>query len=330
MAKCVVLVDEPIEGPLESSTTETIRVTTKSAYTKPDQGPMKHIEFRNSPYLDLASLPDDVVPIIVMSKAVSIEVRDAVRRTWGFDRAYANNTLRIKTFFLVGTDDFMTQRIRMEQVMFDDVIHVNVPDMYSFSAYKEIAAMMWVRSFLPKSLFYVKVEDDVIINMRMFVTHLLPRIRTATDQHLILGWYGSEHTVKRGAYQKFVKAVYSTSSEQLNYAMSLMYAVTAVGVDSMLETLNDVELIEYPGDPFVTGILRDAGHVDITDLAKKSGDFSFEMANGACKMAFEKNPTLLICLSSSHASSTQSIPEYFEAWNVLIAQMPQLLQKKIA
>ena len=289
---------------------------------------MQHIEFRNSPYLDLSLLPDDVVPIMVLSKAVSIEVRDAVRRTWGFDRAYCNNTLRIKIFFLVGTDDFMTQRIHMEQIVFDDVIHVNVPDMYSFSAYKEIAAMMWVRSFLPKSLFYIKAEDDVIINMRMFVNHLLPRIEASTDQHLILGWYGTEHTVQRGAYQKFIKAVYSSTAEQLNYAMSLMYAVTAVGVDSMLESLYDVELIEYPGDPFVTGILRDAGHVDITDLAKKSDDYPFGIATGACKVAFEKNPKLLICISSSRMGSAQSIPEYFEAWNVLIAQMPQLLEKK--
>jgi hypothetical protein len=158
---------------------------------KKRQGVMSSIEFTNSPYLTFQSISTNVIPIIVLSKASNIEVRDAIRRTWGFDRPYRNDTIRAKVFFLVGTDDFMTQRIRMEQNVFDDVIQVTVPDMYSFSAYKELSAMMWVRSYLPEIPFYIKTEDDVILNMKVFIDQLLPTIESVSSQHMVIGWFGS-------------------------------------------------------------------------------------------------------------------------------------------
>jgi hypothetical protein len=288
---------------------------------KKSQSVMSAIEFTNSPYLVFSSFPANFVPIIVLSKASNIEVRDAIRRTWGFYRLHREGTLRIKIFFLVGTDDFMTQRIRMEQVVFDDVIQVTVPDMYSFSAYKELSAMMWVRSYLPDAPFYIKSEDDVIINMKVLVDVFLPKIEDAASEQLIVGWFGSEHSVQRGTYQKFIDAVLPASSGDLNYAMNLLYGVTASGADSMIDALSHIELIEYPGDPFVTGILRDAARVKIINLTNSTDNLKYEIANGACKGAFIKNATTLVCTSSLHAGSTRSMPEYFDAWNALIGEI---------
>ena len=283
-------------------------------------GVMSAIEFRNSPYLFVQSFPTDFVPIIVLSRASNIEVRDAIRRTWGFYRLYRGSTLRVKIFFLVGTDDFMTQRIIMEQNVFDDVIQVTVPDMYSFSAYKELSAMIWIRKYLPDVRFYVKTEDAVIVNVKLLVDQVLPIVESVSDQQMIIGWFGSEHSVQRGTYQKFIDAVVPPSASELQYAMSLLYVVTASGADGMIEALRHVELIEYPGDPFVTGILRDAAHVQITNLATSSDSLKYELANGGCKNSFEKHPNLLICTSSLHVGSIKSMPEYFDAWNVLIGE----------
>jgi len=283
-------------------------------------GVMSTIAFSNSPYLVINSFPANFVPVIVLSKASNIEVRDAIRRTWGFYRSYRDDTLRIRIFFLVGTDDFMTQRIRMEQNVFDDVIQVTIPDMYSFSAYKELSAMIWIRSYFPNNPFYIKTEDHIILNMETFVDDFLPIIESNSNQELIIGWFGTEHKLQRGTYQKFIDAVVPPSSGDLNYAMGLLYAVTATAADRMIDTLNHVELIEYPGDPFVTGILRDAAHVPINNLGNSSENFKYEVANGACKTTFTKDPNLLVCTSSLHAGSFQSMPEYFEAWNVLIGE----------
>ena len=276
------------------------------------------IEFTNSPFLELDSLPTNFVPIMVLSKAPNIEVRDAIRRTWGFYRPYRNNTLRIKIFFIVGTDDFMTHRIRMEQNVFDDVIQVTVPDMFSFSAYKELSAMMWIRSYLPKLSFYIKTEDDIILNMKVFVNRLLPLIEPVAHRQLVVGWLGSDHTIQRGAYQKFADAPIPTSDDEIKYAMDLLYVVTASAADNMLNELTNVELIEYPGDPFVTGILRDVANVSITDLGRSSERLAYELTNGECKGAFESRRDLLVCTSSLHFGSIRSMPEYFDAWSVII------------
>ena len=279
---------------------------------------MSTIEFTNSPFLAFDSLPTNFVPVIVLSKAPNIEVRDAIRRTWGFYRSYRNDTLRIKIFFIVGIDDFMIHRVRMEQNVFDDVIQVTIPDMYSFSAYKELCAMLWMRNYLPKLPFYIKSEDHAILNMRVFVNRLLPFIQSIANQPLIVGWFGSEHSVQRGTYQKFIDAILPRSDDEINYAMNLLYVVTASAVGRMLTELNNVELIDYPGDPFVTGILRDIAKVSITNLAQSSGNFTYELANGACKESFLKRPDLLLCTSSLVVGSTRSMPEYFEAWSAII------------
>ncbi|UJR27544.1 hypothetical protein I4U23_008826 [Adineta vaga] len=283
-------------------------------------GVMSTIDFINSPYLDLTLFSTDIVPVMILSQASNIEVRDAIRRTWGFFRSYRKNNLRLKIFFLVGTDDRLKERIRMEQNVFDDVIQVSVPDMYSFIAHKELSAMIWVRSYLPKNSFYVKTEDDVILNTRVFVDDFLPLIESVYNQDIVIGWFGTEHHVKRGAYQKFIDAVLPPTADDVNYAMSLLYAVTSSAADRMINALDNIELIEYPGDPFVTGILRDNANVQITNLATTSYKLQYEIANGLCEGSFTRKPDLLICTSSLHAGSTKSMTEYFNAWNILIGE----------
>ncbi|CAF1683262.1 unnamed protein product, partial [Adineta ricciae] len=301
-----------------------IHVETRTAASPPVSlkrpGILSTIEFSNSPYLELNLFSSNTIPVLVLSRACNIEVRDAIRRTWGFHRSYRDNSLRLKIFFLVGTDDLLTERIRMEQNIFDDVIQVSIPDMYSFIAYKELSAMLWVRSYLPSHSFYLKTEDDVIINMKILVNDFLPIIESVYKQNIIIGWFGTEHRVPRGNYQKFVNAMIPPSSGNINYAMSLLYAMTATAADRIMETLQDIELIEYPGDPFVTGILRDVAKVQISNLATMTDKFQYSVANEPCQTAFSKNLNLLICTSSLHTGSPKSMPEYFDAWNVLIGE----------
>ncbi|CAF4599783.1 unnamed protein product, partial [Didymodactylos carnosus] len=170
------------------------------------------LQFKNPAHLVLNMFEAPFVPIIVLSKAANVEVRDAIRRTWGFERLY-NDTL-LKTFFLVGTDDFMTQRLEMEQLVFDDIIQVSIPDISTFSAYKELAAMYWVKMYLPMVEYYVKTEEDTIINTPVFVNILLPRVHS--QEQVIYGWFGNDHVVKRNPdYQKFVDAVVPPTSDLL-------------------------------------------------------------------------------------------------------------------
>jgi hypothetical protein len=292
----------------------------QTSLQKKSHSVLSAIEFFNSPYLDLESQSFNIIPIIVLSKVSNIDVRDAIRRTWAFNQLYRSNTIQVKVFFLVGTDDYTIKRIRAEQTIFSDVIQVSIPDIYSFIAYKELSAMMWIKSYLPNAPFYIKTEDDVIINMKAIIDKLLPIIESVINENLIIGWFGLEHSVQRGTYQKFIDAVLPPVYLDISYAMSLLYVVTSKASDRMLDTLSHVDSIEHSGDLFVTGFLRDAAQVQIKNLAASVGDYRYELSNGACTEEFQKNSKLLLCTSSLHIGSNHSVSEYFKAWNLLLSQ----------
>ena len=277
------------------------------------------IEFLNPLYMDVNSTSSStLVPIIVLSKASNMEQRDAIRRTWALDESYRNGTIKVKVIFLVGTDDYMIRRIRAEQTLFDDVVQVSVPEMNSFLAYKELSALLWVRAHLPDAQFYVKTEDDAMLNIQGVVNQLLPIIESVVEQSVVVGWFGPEHAMQRGTYQKFINAVLPPSSVDLNYAMGLLYAVTSKAADRILDVLSEVELAEYPGDPFVTGVLRNAANVESHELNTSMGNDRYATTRARCREAFERNPRLLLCTSLSYPGMTRPTIEYFDVWNTLL------------
>ena len=280
---------------------------------------LSSIEFFNPLYLDVNSTSSaTLVPIIVLSKASNIELRDAIRRTWALDQSYRNGTIKVKVIFLVGTDDYMTRRIRAEQILFDDVVRVSLSDMISFVTYKELSVLLWVRAHLPNAQFYVKTEDEVMLNMQVLVDQLVPIIEGVVDQSVVVGWFGSEHALQRGTYQKFINAVLPPSSVDLHFAMGLLYAVTAKAADRILDVLGEVESAEYPGDPFVTGVLRNAANVDSHDLNKSMGTDRYVLTRTGCREEFERNTRLLLCTSILYFGMTRSTVEYFDVWNTLL------------
>jgi hypothetical protein len=281
---------------------------------------LSSIEFFNPLYLDVNSTSSSstLVPIIVLSKASNMEQRDAIRRTWALDESYRNGAIKVKVIFLVGTDDYMIRRIRAEQILFDDVVQVSLSDMNSFLAYKELSALLWVRAHLPDAHFYVKTEDDVMLNIQGVVDQLVPVIEGVVEQSVVVGWFGSEHALQRGTYQKFINAVLPPSTVDLHYAMGLLYAVTSKAADRILDVLSDVESVEYPGDPFVTGVLRNAAEVESHELNKSLGNDRYAVMKAGCREAFERNPRLLLCTSAPYSGVTPSTIEYFDVWNTLL------------
>ena len=275
------------------------------------------IEFTNSPHFNSNAHSSNTIPIIVLSKASQIEVRDAIRRTWAFNQ---NDTIDIQVFFLVGTDDYTINRIRAEQKIFNDVIHVSIPDTNPFIAYKDLAAMYWIRTYLPNTLFYIKTEETVIMNINVVVNKLLPIIQSVRDEQLVIGWFGSRHVNYRKIYQEFINAIFSSSAMNYNYAMSLLYIVTSKASDRMLDLLVGTEFMALPGDLFLTGFLRDAAHVEIKNLASHSEDYPYKITNGVCPDELKTNPNLLFCTSSLQFGLDYSVLEYFDAWNKLLSK----------
>lgn len=293
-------------------------VSLSSAPTKKaKKGVLSAIEFFNSETLILDFDSSKIIPILVLSNASNIEIRDAVRRTWGFKQTYGKDMVPYKVFFLVGVEDFVERRIHAEQIIFGDVIQVSLPDIYSYFAYKELSAMVWVKTFLPQARYYIKTEDNTFMNMKIINNVLMPIIENSTNNQTILGWFNSEPILPRGSYQKLVNAILPPQEIELYYALSLFYVITTKAIDSMLEALSHIDFIEHPGDPFVTGVLRDAAHVQRKDFSIYIGHFRYELKDGACRQSIETNPYLLFCAVSEDIRITRSVQEYFDAWNML-------------
>ena len=62
--------------------------------------------------------------IVVLSRGLNFDYRQAVRATWGRNRNYKSSNIYIQTVFFVGTADSVQLAIRNEQAMFNDVIEI--------------------------------------------------------------------------------------------------------------------------------------------------------------------------------------------------------------
>ena len=67
---------------------------------------------------------DHLMIIIVLSRALNFDYRQAIRGTWGQNGKYKHSRIHIQTIFFVGTDDSVISGIRDEQAIFNDVIEI--------------------------------------------------------------------------------------------------------------------------------------------------------------------------------------------------------------
>jgi hypothetical protein len=63
--------------------------------------------------------------IIVLSHALNLDYRQAIRATWGRKGKYKSNNIFVQTIFFVGIDDSLQSAIRNEQSLFNDVIEIS-------------------------------------------------------------------------------------------------------------------------------------------------------------------------------------------------------------
>ena len=84
-------------------------------------------EFINPPKSICTNLqdPNNSMIIIVHSRALNFDYRQAIRATWGRNGKYKSSDIFIQTIFFVGIDDSLQSAIRHEQILFNDVIEIS-------------------------------------------------------------------------------------------------------------------------------------------------------------------------------------------------------------
>ena len=87
---------------------------------------LHRLTFSNPAQSICTSLPETnlTLVIIVLSRAVHFDHRQAIRATWGRSGKHASHKMHVKTIFFVGTDDRTQLAIRNEQKVFGDVVEI--------------------------------------------------------------------------------------------------------------------------------------------------------------------------------------------------------------
>jgi hypothetical protein len=69
--------------------------------------------------------PNKSIILIVLSRALNLDYRQAIRATWGRSITYKSTNITVKTIFFVGTDDSIYSAIRAEQAIFNDIVEIS-------------------------------------------------------------------------------------------------------------------------------------------------------------------------------------------------------------
>jgi len=79
--------------------------------------------------------------ILVLSRGLNFDYRQAIRATWGRNGKYKKNNIYVQTIFFVGTDDSVQSAIRNEQAMFNDVVEIGKVGIEITTNYTEICLL---------------------------------------------------------------------------------------------------------------------------------------------------------------------------------------------
>lgn len=201
--------------------------------------------------------------IIVKSALRNTERRQAIRKTWGFEKRFSD--VHLKRVFMLGIshDESLMAAISSEAQQNGDIVQADFLDTYYNNTIKTMMAMRWVVDHCSYSQYYLFVDDDYYVSMKnvlRFIAH--PSVYPGYAITLNSMW---EHKLKR-AQQERLYAGYVVESRPLRYKFSKWY----------------VSLTEYPFSkwpPYVTAgafILSRAALFDLYYVSQYTQHFRFD------------------------------------------------------
>lgn len=107
------------------------------------------------------------VVYLVKSAVAHRDRRDAIRKTWGFERRFSD--VNIKTVFLLGhapNDVKLEAEVEAESKEHHDIVQGSFVDTYFNNTIKTAMGLRWAVEHCPKSRFYMFVDDDYYVSTR--------------------------------------------------------------------------------------------------------------------------------------------------------------------
>ncbi|XP_030638715.1 beta-1,3-galactosyltransferase 2-like [Chanos chanos] len=129
------------------------------------------------------------------------EARDTIRKTWGNDSLVQEKKFLV--LFLLGlpsgaNTEKMQEMLSLENQRHQDLIQANFTDSYRNLTIKTMMMLEWLASYCDQALYAVKVDSDILLNLRNLVK-ILPKV--PKDYMTGLVWWHS--VVLRDPSNKF-------------------------------------------------------------------------------------------------------------------------------
>ncbi|KAH9499866.1 Beta-1,3-galactosyltransferase 1 [Bulinus truncatus] len=195
----------------------------------------------------------------VPSRTNSFEARQAIRDTWGQYATSPTNNAVVLFFLGVQADRAGQEHIDAEALEYGDIVQEDFEDTYRNLSLKSIAIVKWVSVYCPGSVFVLKADDDMYINVPLLVDRLQKQIVFGST--FLLGGLHSNTSPFRDTKSKwYVTKDEFTDKFFPNYLSGTAYAMTTTAAMMLYIEYFYVKIL-YLEDVYLTGIVADQASV---------------------------------------------------------------------
>lgn len=167
-----------IPDELEKSTlyTRTTHMTTKEIPTHPSANHVEIVNPHNFTYLknpaNMCTGKEIYMIIYIHTSPKNFHKRQTIRSTWG-DKSLLEQ-YKSQIVFVMGRveDTKVMTKLELENAHYGDIVQEDFIDSYRNLTYKGIAALKWISDYCNNSVFALKTDDDILVNIFKLVKHL--------------------------------------------------------------------------------------------------------------------------------------------------------------
>ncbi|CAH0564226.1 unnamed protein product [Brassicogethes aeneus] len=231
--------------------------------------------------------------IFVSSSTVNFKKREAIRTTWGKNKSSP-------ILFALGSVENQTiqSKINDENKKYSDIIQGNFVDTYKNLSYKQVMMLKYVNDYCSNSMYLVKMDDDVFVNMPQLTNFIHNDLSPNYTHNLILGDVYINAPVLREPSkwrvtpEEFLPNVYPTycPGYRIIYSMDIVHYLYR-------QSHNTAVKYFWIDDVYVSGILA----TKLKDVHKDIGPLTAtdKMVKEYLKACEDQHPEFLIFISSS-------------------------------
>ncbi|XGW11944.1 hypothetical protein V3C99_012982, partial [Haemonchus contortus] len=251
--------------------------------------------YMQQPFLDsrLALINCTIVPcrcictnvdfvVIVHIRAEDAQGRNIWRATYG--ESYLRNKFNYSLLFVVGKPRFLINQeiIEEESASYGDILQMDFTDSYRNITLKHLAELRYLASACNDNIVIIKMDDDVAWDIQQisnFVRHNI------TSDNLFCARRAHHHPFR----DPHVK--WAATKEEWNettyppYCPGYFYLAPISAVKKLLNVAH-LQRFFWIDDVLITGVLRRAANVGITNMDTISGDTQYPLNRPRKKIAF--------------------------------------------